>query len=96
MTDINFNNKYKSDADYEKHCRTIYGMHSRTINSIVREVKGIMKAYMELKKTELAQLVTKITAYEKKVKKIDPFIWIETNEDVNADGVIDEISALLA
>lgn len=28
MTDINFNNKYKSDADYEKHCRTIYGMHS--------------------------------------------------------------------
>lgn len=69
MTDINFNNKYKSDADYEKHCRNSYGMHSRTINSIVHEVKGIMKAYMELKKTELSQLVTKIISYEKKVKK---------------------------
>ena len=69
MTDINFNNKYKSNADYEKHCRNSYGMHSRTINSIVNEVKGIMKAYMELKKTELSQLATKIISYEKKVKK---------------------------
>ena len=41
-------------------------------------------------------LSSDIPDYEKKVKKIDPFIWIETNEDVNADGVIDEISALLA
>ena len=41
-------------------------------------------------------LSSDIPDYEKKVVKIDPFIWIETNEDVNADGVIDEISALLA
>lgn len=41
-------------------------------------------------------LSSDIPDYEKKIVKIDPFIWIETNEDVNADGVIDEISALLA
>ena len=69
MTHPLFRQRYKTEAVFEKHCRTIYGMHSRTINSIVNEVKGIIKAFMELKKIELADINTKIKAQERKVKK---------------------------
>ena len=69
MTHPLFKQRYKTEAVFEKHCRKTYSLHSRTINSIVNEVKGIMKAYMELKKTELADLNTKIKEQERKVKK---------------------------
>lgn len=41
-------------------------------------------------------LTSDIPDYNKKeVKKINPFIMIETNEDVNAEGIIDELASLL-
>ncbi len=40
-------------------------------------------------------LSSDIPDYKKDKKKVDPFIWIETNEDVNAEGIIDELTSLL-
>ena len=40
-------------------------------------------------------LSSDIPDYKKEKKKVDPFIWIETNEDVNAEGIIDELTSLL-
>ena len=69
MINSNYKKKFSSDYDFEKHCRAKYGLHSRAINSIIRDIRGQMCAYMELKKTELHDLESKISSYEKKVEK---------------------------
>ena len=38
MIKSDFNIKYKNLAEFQKHCRNIYDLHSRTINSIVHEI----------------------------------------------------------
>ena len=69
MIDPEYKKNYPTDVKFEQHCRLIYGLHSRAINSIIRELRGFMKAYMELKKTELKQLKNKIQSQQKKVNK---------------------------
>ena len=63
MTDSNFSKLYPKESMFTKHCRAKYGLHSRTINSIIHEVKGEMNAYSALKKTELTQINNKIYEY---------------------------------
>ena len=69
MIEPNFKDNYPTDAKFEMHCRLIYGLHSRAINTIVRDVKSEMKRYMRLKETELIQLEAKIIALKKKIIK---------------------------
>ena len=69
MIDPNYKKNYPTDVKFEQHCRLVYGLHSRAINSIVRELRGFKKAYMELKKTELSQLENKIKSQRKKINK---------------------------
>ena len=69
MTNPNYNTKYSKESDFTKDCRKRYDLHSRTINSIIHEVKGLMNAYIELKKTELSIVEQKIIKQEKKITK---------------------------
>ena len=69
MTDKDYNKKYAKESEFAKHCRNKYNLHSRTINSIIHEVKGIMHSYMELKKTELVSVTNKITSQQSRVDK---------------------------
>ena len=69
MTDPNFKKNYPKESMFTKHCRAIYGLHSRTINSIIHEVKGEMNAYIALKKTELLQVTNKIYSQQKRINK---------------------------
>lgn len=48
-----------------------YGVLKRTVNSIRYDMQGRIKAYLELKKTELHQLDWKIQSVRKKVKKLE-------------------------
>lgn len=48
-----------------------YGILKRTANSIRYDMQGRIKAYLELKKTELKQLEIKIQSIQKKVKKLE-------------------------
>lgn len=48
-----------------------YGILKRTANSIRYDMQGRIKAYLELKKTELKQLEIKIQFIQKKVKKLE-------------------------
>lgn len=69
MTNIDYVKNYANDAVFGKHCRAIYGLHSRATNSVINEVRGIMNAYMELKKTELKQVEGKIEIQEERIAK---------------------------
>ena len=69
MTNPNYNTKYSKESDFTKDCRKKYDLHSRTINSIIHEVKGLMNSYIELKKTELNTVKQKIIKQEKKITK---------------------------
>lgn len=51
-------------------CST-YSILKRTANSIRYDMQGRIKAYLELKKTELKQLKIKIQSVQKKVKKLE-------------------------
>lgn len=63
MVKTDFTLKYKNLSEFQKHCRNVYDLHSRTVNSIVHELADRKTAYMELKKTEL-------TAVDQKIKKL--------------------------
>lgn len=69
MTNPNYNTKFSKESDFTKDCRKKYDLHSRTINSIIHEVKGLMNSYIELKKTELSTVEQKIIKQEKKIAK---------------------------
>lgn len=51
-------------------CNT-YGMLKRTVNSIRYDMQGRIKAYLELKKTELHQLEWKVQSVQKKVIRLE-------------------------
>lgn len=70
MTNSDYSKKYKKEAEFTKHCRDTYELHSRTINSIIHEVKGSLNAFIELKKTELSSIEQKIETQTNKINKI--------------------------
>lgn len=70
LTDKNHNKRFRSLAEYMKHCRSYYGLLGRTVNSLILEVQGVMNSYMELKKTELQSLEIKIAKKQKKIQKL--------------------------
>ena len=74
MIKSDFNIKYKNLAEFQKHCRNIYDLHSRTINSIVHEIIAKKNAYMELKKTELKTVNQKIKELRYQIKKCIDYI----------------------
>lgn len=49
----------------------IYGMLKRSVNSIRYDAQGRIRAYLELKKTELHQLEWKVRSVRKKVNKLE-------------------------
>lgn len=51
-------------------CNT-YGILKRTANSIRYDMQGRIKAYLELRKTDLKQLAIKAQSIQKKVKKLE-------------------------
>lgn len=68
MVKTDFTLKYKNLSEFQKHCRNIYDLHSRTINSIVHEIIAKKNAYMELKKTELNTIEQKIKKLRHNIK----------------------------
>lgn len=75
MTSPDFSGKYPKPAAYVTHICDKHRLLKRTVNSIRNEVRGRMKALMELKKTELCQTDIKISVKEEKIaaikKKLD-------------------------
>ena len=74
MIKSDFNIKYKNLAEFQKHCRNSYDLHSRTINSLVHEVIAKKNAYMELKKTELKTVNQKIKELHSQIEKCIDYI----------------------
>ena len=70
MTATDYAQKYPKDSYFITEICQKFGLLKRTVNSLRYDIKGRMKAYMELKKTEREQLVIKITLQEKKVAEI--------------------------
>ena len=62
---------FATDSKFRTHLCETFGVLGRTANSIIREIKGKINAYFELKKTELQQLERKIEKNEEKVKKLE-------------------------
>ena len=71
VTSSDFRGRYSKDSYYVTAICNRYGFLKRTVNSILREIKGRMHAYMALKKTEKVQLRIKIAAQEEKIKKLE-------------------------
>lgn len=74
MIKSDFSIKYENVAEFRKHCRATYDLHSRTINSIVYEIMAKKNAYMELKKTELKTVNQKIKELHYQIKKCIDYI----------------------
>lgn len=70
MTSPSHDDRFKTLAEYKKYCRSHYGLLGRTVNSLIFEVQGMMNSYMELKKTELRNLETKISSRETRISEI--------------------------
>lgn len=70
MTALDFKKQYPKDSNYITYICNKYGLLKRTVNSIKFEIKGRMKSYMELKKTQLKQLEIKICVKEDKIDGI--------------------------
>lgn len=71
MTDSNYSIKFPKESDFTRYCRDKYNMLGRTLNSIITDVKGRKKSYVELKRYELSQIEFKI---EKQQEIIDNII----------------------
>lgn len=70
MTASDFKTKYPKEYNFVTDICNKYGYLKRTINSIRYDIKGRMKSYKELKKTELKQLETKIQTKQVKISQI--------------------------
>ena len=70
MTASDFKTKYPKESNFVTDICNKYGYLKRTINSIRYDIKGRMKSYKELKKTELKQLETKIQTKQVKISQI--------------------------
>ena len=62
---------FATDSKFRTHLCERFGILGRTANSMIREIKGTIAAYFELKRTELQQLKKKIEKNEEKVKKLE-------------------------
>lgn len=70
MTSRDFSKLYPKMSAYVSHICRKHGLLKRTVNSIRFDVQGRMKSLMELKKTELKQVIVKIDDKEDKVADI--------------------------
>lgn len=68
----------------------MYGVLKRTANAIRYDMRGRIKAYMQLKKTELKQLEIKIQSVQKKVRKLE--IIVNKLKPLAALNQLDEIA----
>lgn len=70
MTAPDFKTRYSKESNFVTDMCNKYGYLKRTVNSIRYDIKGRMKSYKELKKTELRQLETKIQIRQNKIEQI--------------------------
>ena len=70
MTAKDFNLKYKDTNEYLKAFCRRHNLQKRTVNTMIRSIKGRMKSFMELKKYELRQKDEKILGYKEKVIRL--------------------------
>lgn len=61
---------FATDSKFRTHLCERFGILGRTANSMIRDIKGTIEAYFELKKTELQQVERKIEQKEEKVKQL--------------------------
>ena len=62
---------FATDSKFRTHLCERFGILGRTANSMIREIKGTIESYFELKKTELQQIEGKIEKNEEKVKQLE-------------------------
>ena len=74
MTNPKFKKTFSKESEFTKWCRSQFNLHSRTINSIIHEVKGLMNSYMELKQVELTNILQKIEVLKNRINKDIEFI----------------------
>lgn len=74
MTNSKFKETFSKESEFTKWCRSQFNLHSRIINSIIHEVKGLMNSYMELKQLELTNIIQKIEILTNRVNKDIEFI----------------------
>lgn len=67
MTAHDYKTKYAKDSYLITKICTDYNLLKRTVNSIVRDIKGRMNSYMEIKNTELQSILNKLQKVECKV-----------------------------
>lgn len=63
--------EFATDSKFRTHLCERFGILGRTANSMIRDIKGTIKAYLELKKSELEQVESKIKKNEEKVKQLE-------------------------
>lgn len=63
-TNDDFMSQFEKDSQFVSYCASFFNNHSRVINSILMEIKGLINAYFKLKKTEFKSLKTKIRSTE--------------------------------
>ena len=62
---------FATDSKFRTHLCERFGILGRTANSMIRDIKGTIEAYVELKKTELQQVERKIEKNEENVKQLE-------------------------
>ena len=65
---------FATDSKFRTHLCEKFGILGRTANSILRDIKGTMEAYLELKKTEIQQLERKIEKKQEQVEALKTVI----------------------
>lgn len=65
---------FATDSKFRTHLCEKFGILGRTANSMIRDIKGTIEAYLELKKTELQQLERKIETKEEQVEVLKAVI----------------------
>ena len=70
MTDPSYRTKYPKDSYFVTEICQEYDLLKRTVNSLRYDIKGRMKSYQELKKTEQKQLQIKIAQKIRKIEEI--------------------------
>ena len=75
-------------SKYITYICNVYGMLKRSVNSIRYNVQGRMRAYQELKKTELHQLEWKVQSVQKKVNKLESEVNVK--KSLVACNLLDE------
>lgn len=63
-TNDDFMVRFEKDSQFVSYCAAYFNTHSRIINSALREIKGLIHAYFELKKVELKNLKAMIRSTE--------------------------------